>query len=101
MSNNTNDYLIHPFEIIHHSSNDSTYFEIRMTFERNSKGILDVLVNYHMICGMLVLLASVGFLIDPKDTNRANLLVVLLLVLASMLNVGQVNYTKKVRINSH
>ena len=42
---------------------------------------------------MLVLLASINFLFDPKDTNRSCMLVALLLVLATIFSMAQV-YTK-------
>ena len=37
-----------------------------MSFERNSEGINGILINYHLTCATLVLIAAVNFLIDPK-----------------------------------
>ena len=89
---NTNNYNVHHLEIIQ-QSNVSTKFDIKIYFERNLEGINSVLINYHLICAMLVLLGSINFLFDPKDTNRSCMLVALLLVLATIFSLAQV-YTK-------
>ena len=65
ISESTNDYTIHPLEIIQ-QSNDTTQFGIEIRFERNSEGIMGILMNYHLMCATLVFVAAVNFLIDPK-----------------------------------
>ena len=89
MISDINDYTIKSIEEYH--SNNTTVFGITISFKRSLEGMTGILINYHAMCSMLVFVACIGFLIDPKDTNRLNLLVVLLLVVVSMLNVGQVN----------
>ena len=89
LRNNTNNYNVHSIEIIQ-QSNVSNKFDIKIYFERNLEGINSVLINYHLICAMLVLLASINFLFDPKDTNRSCMLVALLLVLATIFSMAQV-----------
>ena len=86
---NTNNYNVHHLEILQ-QSNVSTKFDIKIYFERNLEGINSVLINYHLICAMLVLLGSINFLFDPKDTNRSCMLVALLLVLATIFSMAQV-----------
>ena len=44
------------------------------------------------MCAMLVMISLVNFLIDPKDSNRAAILVALILVLATVFNAAQVSY---------
>ena len=95
MSNDTNDYFIKPFEVILNDY-DSSKFGIRIQFERNSEGISGILINYHLMCGMFVLVASINFLIDPKVVpGRAGLLVTLFLVLTNFFSDSQV------KINVH
>ena len=89
MSNDTNDYTINSIEPYHF--NRTSKFGIHFAFERNSKGIYGILINYNLMCAMLVLVASASFLIDPKDSNRAAILVALLLVFATMLSSAKVN----------
>ena len=95
MSNHTNDYAINAFEtFIHqnHSSYAEQYrFGIKIHFGRNYEGILGILINYHMICAILVLLASINFLFEPRDTNRSCMLIALILVLATFFSAAQVN----------
>ena len=105
ISNNTNDYTIHPFELIQYS-NDTTQFGIKISFERNSEGINGILINYHLMCATLVLVAAVNFLIDPKVVpGRAGLLVTLFLVLANFFSDAQVIklvvHKREVKIISH
>lgn len=111
MSDDTNYYLITSFDIIHNmaktdvftkpghieinntdiSNTNSTRFGIKFHFERNSKGIIRILVNYHLMCAILVLVASINFLIDPKVVpGRAGLLVTLFLVLTNFFSDAQV-----------
>ena len=89
MSNDTNKYIIKPFEVYKHSNGSS--FVIRVNFERNAEGINGILINYHLMCATLVLVATVNFLIDPKVVpGRAGLLVTLFLVLANFFTCAQV-----------
>ena len=113
MSYDTNDYLIKSFDVIHNmaktdvfskpehieinntdiSNTNSTRFGIKIRFERNSKGIIRILVNYHLMCAILVLVASINFLIDPNVVpGRAGLLVTLFLVLTKFFSDAQVPY---------
>ena len=94
MSNDTNDYHIKSFEVI--ASKDSGKFGIRVRFERNSKSYWGLLINYHLMCGMLVIVAAINFLIDPKVVpGRAGLLVTIFLVLTNFFSDAQVIKTKK------
>lgn len=70
-------------------------FGIRISFERNTVGIDGIVINYHLMCGLLVLVATINFLIDPKDTDgRGGLLVTVFLVLTTFFTVAQViNHT--------
>ena len=93
LSNDTNDYLIHPFEVIKQSNDTKSNlkFGIQISFERNSKGINGILINYHLISGTLVLVAAINFLIDPKAVpGRAGLMVTIFLVLTNIFTSAQV-----------
>ena len=93
MSNNINGYNITTFEII--PINGLANFEIKVMFKHNSDGIDGILINYHFICVMLVLVASINFLIDPKVVpGRAGLLVTLFLVLITFFSDAQVKNLK-------
>ena len=89
MSDNTNGYFLKPFEIIH--SEGSATFGLRIRFGHNSDGRNGILINYHLMSGMLVLVASINFLFDAKDTNRSCMLVALLLVFITIFTAAQVN----------
>ena len=65
-------------------------FGIKIRFSRNSEGILGIVMSYHLICAILVLLASINFLFEPRDTNRSCMLVALILVLATFFSDAQV-----------
>ena len=89
ISNDVNGYSIKSFEGF--ASNDSGKFGIKIRFERNSKGYNGLLINYHLMCGILVIVASINFLIDPKVVpGRAGLLVTLFLVLTNFFSDAQV-----------
>ena len=92
MSSDTNNYKITDFtEYISTNSNIPT-FGIHISFERNTDGIDGIVINYHLMCGILVLVATINFLIDPKDTDgRGGLLVTVFLVLTTFFTVAQVN----------
>ena len=66
-------------------------FGIQISFERNSKGINGILINYHLISSILVLVAAINFLIDPKLVpGRAGLMVMIFLVLTNLFTSAQV-----------
>ena len=89
ISNDTDDYILKPIEIYH--SSHTTKFGIKISFERNPSGITEILMNYHLMCSMLVLTSSINFLIDPKCVpGRVGLLVTLFLVLTSFFSAAQV-----------
>ena len=89
MSNDTSKYIIKPFEIYKLSNRSG--FGIQIQFERSGEGISGILINYHMMCGTLVLVATVNFLVDPKVVpGRAGLLLTLFLVLANFFSSAQV-----------
>ena len=66
-------------------------FGIQISFARNSKGINGILINYHLISSILVLVAAINFLIDPKLVpGRAGLMVMIFLVLTNLFTSAQV-----------
>ena len=90
MSNNTDNYNISPLKILQYS-NDSSKFAIQISFKRSFGGITGILISYHMMCALLVITASLNFLIDPKIVpGRAGMLVTLFLVLANFFSDAQV-----------
>ena len=89
-TSHTNDFFLGPFEV--YNSSSPTKVGIRLSFERNSKGITGILINYNLICVTFILVASINFLIDPNVVpGRAGLLVTLYLVLTSFFTSAQVN----------
>ena len=96
-SNDTNSYNLTSFEIIH--QNDAANFGIRIKFERNDRGRDSILINYHLMCAMLILVASINFLIDPNMVpGRAGMLVTLFLVTTGFFSDAQVGVIKKIQI---
>ena len=91
MSIDTNNFIITSIE--EYNSSNPARFGIRIHFERNCKGTNDILFTYHMMCAMLVLVASTNFLFDTKDSNRICMLVALLLVLTNYFSDAQVLHT--------
>ena len=89
-SNDTNSFWIKSFEIVR--SEWTAEFGVKIKFERNIDGQNEILISYHLMCGILVLVASINFLIDPKDSNRAAILIALLLILATIFNATKVHY---------
>jgi len=87
LSDETNNYIITSYDV-YKTSNDTPKFGIHFSFERTTDGINSVALNYHLICGILVLVATISFLMDPKDTNRGVLLATVLLVLATFFTVA-------------
>ena len=101
MSNTTSNYNIKPLKVNAYS-NYSSEFALQINFERNSEGITGILLQYHLICAILVILASINFLFDAKDTNRSCLLAALLLVMTTIFSVGQVfMYFGNCNLNKH
>ena len=91
LSNDTNNYIVKPFEKYMNGSS----FGIHISFERNTKGTIGILINYHFMCATLVLIASINFLIDPNVVpGRAGLLVTLFLVLTNFFSAAQVYFLK-------
>ena len=88
MSSNINGYKLTSFKII--PTDGLANFDINIVFERNSNGTNGILINYHLMCAILVIAASINFLFEPRDTNRSCLLVALILVLASIFSDAQV-----------
>ena len=86
----TNDYII--TSVDKYYSNDSTTFGMSIKFERNTKGRIGILVNYNLMSAMLVLAASINFLIDPNMVpGRAGMLVTLFLVTTGFFSDAQVS----------
>ena len=91
LSKDTNDYRVKSFEAYANGSS----FGIGISFERNMKGTVGILINYHFTCATLVLIASINFLIDPNVVpGRAGLLVTLFLVLTNFFSAAQVYFLK-------
>ena len=86
-----NTYLVRSYETFGSKDDDGgETFGILVIFERNSKGTNGILISYNLMCATLVMISLVNFLIDPKDSNRAAVLVALILVLAMVFNAAQV-----------
>ena len=91
MKNNTNDYTIEKIE--EYSLVDPARFGIKITFKRSLHATNGILINYNLMCGMIVVVSSINFLVDPKIVpGRAGLLVTLFLVLTNFFCAAQVNW---------
>ena len=88
MSKRKNNYIIKVIK--EYSLRDPAKFGINITFERDIQEIYGILINYNLMCALLVLVSSVNFLIDPKDSNRAAIIIALLLILATIFNATKV-----------
>ena len=66
-------------------------FGILVNFERDTDAKNGILISYNLMCAILVVISLVNFLMDPKDSNRAAILVALILVLATIFNSAQVS----------
>ena len=84
-------YCITSLATIVSKDNGEETFGILVNFERNSKGINGILISYNLMCATLVMISLVNFLIDPKDSNRAAILIALLLILATIFNATKVS----------
>ena len=85
-----NNYVIKSMETFVSKDDGKETFGILVFFERNKKGTNGILISYNLMCATLVMISLVNFLIDPKDSNRAAVLVALILVLAMVFNAAQV-----------
>ena len=81
-------YIVKSFDLFH-SMEEGKSFGIWIIFERNDESTNGFLVSYHLVCGILVMIASINFLVDPKDSNRAAILVALILVLTVIFDMAQ------------
>ena len=84
------DFITSYETILSKDENSKEKFGILLNLERSSQGTNGILISYHLMCATLVIISSVTFLIDPKDSNRAAVLVALILVLATVFNAAQV-----------
>ena len=70
-----------------------TKFEIHFTLRRDPLGYL---IRYHLICGLMVFIGSISFLIEPNIVpGRSGLLVTIFLVLATIFSNAEVVYLTK------
>ena len=89
LNDNINGYIIKSIE--KDLSKNSTSFGLKIRFERNVRGKNGILINYHLMCAILAMAASINFLIDPKVVpGRAGLLVTLFLVMTGFFSDAQV-----------
>ena len=92
MGSDTENYNIKSIERYHHN-NGTAIFGIEISFERKSEATYSIMINYYLMCAMLVIVASINFVIDPKVVpGRAGLLVTLFLVLTKFFSDAQVRY---------
>ena len=90
--NDINSYEIMTFEtIVSKNADGEQIFGILINFERNTDGKNGLLIGYNLMCTILVMISLVNFLINPNDSNRAAVLVALILVLATIFNSAQVS----------
>ena len=76
--------------IVSRNEDGKETFGILVNVERNTHGQSGILISYNLMCAILVMISLVNFLIDPKDSNRAAILIALILVLATIFNSAQV-----------
>ena len=76
--------------IVSRNKDGEQRFGILVNFERNTDAKNGILISYNLMCAILVVISLVNFLMDPKDSNRAAILVALVLVLATIFNSAQV-----------
>ena len=89
MSNKKNYYTITAIEEFR--SKDPASFGINISFERDIDDTHGIIINYHLMCAIIVLVSSVNFLVDPKIVpGRAGVLVTLFLVLTNFFCKAQV-----------
>ena len=86
-----NSFEIMTFEtFVSRNKDEEETFGLLVNFERNTNGKNGILISYNLMCAILVMISLVNFLIDPKDSNRAAILIALILVLATIFNSAQV-----------
>ena len=89
MTDDANNYVIKSIE--KYSLKNPTKFGIEISFERTTKATHAILLNYHLMCAMIVMVSAINFLVDPKLVPvRAGLLVTLFLVLTNFFCKAQV-----------
>ena len=89
MSKKKNNYIIKAIE--EYSHRDAARFGINITFERDIEETYGILMNYNLMCAIIVLVSSVNFLVDSKVVpGRAGVLVTLFLVLTNFFCNAQV-----------
>ena len=88
MSKKKNVYIINAIEEF--SEENPARFGIKISFKREDKETHGILINYNLMCAIIVLVSSVNFLIDPTDSNRAAILIALILILATVFQAAQV-----------
>ena len=89
LNTDLNDYEITVIELEERKTEEK--IGIRIHFQRNPSGINGILINYHIICGTLVMVSSTNYLIEPKDPSaRAGELIAIFIVLATYFTAGQV-----------
>ena len=88
ISNDINSFVIQNAEV--YVPQPHKAFQLWLKFRRSTKSIRNILISYNLMCAMLVMISLVNFLIEPKDTNRAAILVALILVLATIFNTTEV-----------
>ena len=89
MSNKKKAFIIKAIE--EYSLKDSANFGINIKFGRDINATYGILVNFHLMCAIIVLVSSVNFLVDPKLVpGRAGILVTLFLVLTNFFCKAQV-----------
>ena len=91
-NSNTDGYVIK--SIKEYSLKNPARFGINIALHRNIHTTNGILINYHLMCAMIVMVSAINFLIDPKVVpGRAGLLVTALLVLTNFFASAQVNYS--------
>ena len=100
IDSDTDDYNVKSIEEYHY--NATAVFGIKISFERNSKATYGIIINYYLMCAMLVLVASINFVIDPKVVpGRAGMLVTLFLVLTKFFSDAQVSFKKSLNLENN
>ena len=89
MSKKKNNYIIKVIE--DYTLKDPARFGINITFKRDIEETYEILMNYNLMCAIIVLVSSVNFLVDSKVVpGLAGVLVTLFLVLTNFFCNAQV-----------
>ena len=87
----SNDNIFNIKAFKEYSLKDPTRFGIKIVFERNIDATYGILINYHLMCAIIIMVSAINFLVDPKLVpGRAGLLVTLFLVLTNFFGKAQV-----------